>query len=1285
MLSIRTTSISTRPPPDPDLMHERAPDHDPGHPTDHAGLLILHGNRLELLQQAVFGWLARAPLGPLDEEVFLVQSNGMAEWLKRSLAQATGVCAATRVELPARFLWRTYRAMLGAAGAPLRSALDKAPLTWRLMRLLEGELLARPGFEPLAGFLDTPGESPRPEQDQPERRAERRLQLAQRLADLYDQYQIYRADWLDAWAAGHDVLPAARLNASLAGRVAAGVPLAPDQRWQALLWRELLAELDDVERAGLRPAVHRRFVAALHAGERPQRALPQRVVVMGLSNMPLQMLEALAALAQRAQVLLAVANPCQYHWADIIDGRELLFGLRRRFSLRGGVDLAQLPLEQAHAQAHTLLAAWGRQGRDFVRLLDAFDESESTRTRLALPRIDLFDAEPPAHLLGQVQTAIRELLPPDEHPMRDPDAAAAHGLGEMAPEDRSIVFHIAHSAQREVEVLHDQLLLLLAEQPDEQPALTPRDIVVMMPDIEPFAPAIRAVFGQHGRHDARHIPFEIADLRRRGREPILLALEWLLRQPQRASVSELRDLLDVPALAARFGIDEADRPLLAQWLAGAGVRWGLDAGHRATLGLEACGEACTWAEGLRRMLLGYAVGGVADAIEPWQGIEPYAEVGGLAAVLAGSLAALLEAVQHWWRLAAEPATPAQWIDRAEALLKAMFRAATEPDRLLLIELQTALQRWREACDSAGFDRTVPLAALREGWLGSVDEPGLHERFLGGGVTFCTLMPMRSIPFQVVCLLGMNDGDYPRQGLRSDFDLMALPGQRRPGDRARRDDDRYLMLEALLAARRRLYVSWAGRSPRDQSVQPPSVLVAQLRDYLDAGWGRGTAARLTTEHPLQAFSRRYFEPDAKDRGLVTYAREWRAAHRDAPAAEDDALASPTGPAARLPARSASPASASGDTDAALTLDLLTELLRHPVRSHFKHRLQVVFDPLDDIPDDDEPFSFDGLEQHDLLGRLLDDPAVQRQVQPVAGDAPPAAGDLRTALHGASERLQRSGVLPLAGLGERLRAELLAEIEPMLIAWQAELQAHPQPWPRAALRRRNNGVQFDDWLDGLRTGHDAGGGTPLLLQRATSRVTLAPKKKGDPPRPRPDALLAVWVRVCAATACGVPLRVVLVGRDATLRLDPPTHAQAEAALDALLAAWQAGSAAPLPLARRTALEWLNRFAESDPVEADDAAARTYEGDGRRAGERDQDLCLQRSFADFDALCRAAAPEPPGLDLPAPHAFAAWALALYEPLRQWARAAQIARHDDSHAMPVDAVDETADAAAVARSAHA
>ena len=924
-----------------------------------SGLLVLHGNRLEHLAEAVFAFLARHPLGALEEETFLVQSNGMAEWLKMALAGAHGVCAATRVELPARFVWRAYRVVLGRTAVPAVSALDKLPLTWRLMRLLP-TVAARPVFAPVAGFLGSTGD------------AARRLQLAQRLADLFDQYQVYRSDWLQAWAAGSD------------GLGATTVP--PEQAWQPALWRALLAELPAAEQAATRPLLHRRFLQALRPGGQGGQngsiaGLPRRVVLFGTTHIPHQTLEAVAALAEHMQVLLAVPNPCRYHWADIIDGRELLQAARRRHPLRAGTELASVPLQDMHHHGHPLLAAWGRQGRDFVRQLDVFDDVQLAHQRFALPRVDFFDEEPGHTLLQRLQAQIRDLVPVDE-------AAAAALTAPAAPLDRTIVFHITHSAQREVEVLHDQLLHLLA-QPPENPSgpsgppglpLQPRDIVVMVPDIESFAPAIRAVFGQHARSHPRHIPWGIADQRERGRHPLLLALEWLLSAPQqRHAYSELQGLLEVPALARRFGLAAADLPTLLAWAEGAGVRWGLHEAQRQGLGLSACGDANTWHFGLQRLLLGYATGELAQADhEPdapgghggHAGIEPYAEVAGLAAGLAGALAELIGTLQTWWAESQLPRPPAAWGQRLRQLLQDLFSAASDEERALLAALDEALVLWLQAAEAAAFEEDVDLTVVREAWLQAVDEPagpaGAGRRFRAGGVTFCTLLPLRAIPFEVVCLLGMNDGDYPRRSARSDFDLMAGPGQARPGDRSRRDDDRQLMLDALLSARRVLYLSWAGRSVRDNQGQPPSVLVAQLCDHLAAVYGKAAVDSRTTEHPLQPFSRRYFEAQpagpavGKEQALFTYAAEWRSAH-DAvsvlpvvPEVTAAPLRAPVAAAQALPA---------------ITVDGLAAFLKNPVQAYFRLRLQVRFDERPTPVPDDESFATAGLDRWQLMDEVL----------------------------------------------------------------------------------------------------------------------------------------------------------------------------------------------------------------------------------------------------------------------------------------------------------------------------
>ena len=1132
------------------------------------GLLILHGNQLEQLRAALFDWLRNHPLAPLESETVLVQSNGVAEWLKISLAEDVGVCAATRVALPARFLWEAYRAMLGRDQVPQRSPYDKAPLTWRLMRLLP-VLLSEEVFSPLRHFLGD-GDP------------ERRLQLAERIADLFDQYQVYRANWLDDWAGGRNVLRCARGEQT---------PLPTEQLWQAALWRAVNASLPEAEQLSGRASIHSAFVRAIEQGAAPVSRLPRRVVVFGISALPHQTLEAIAALSRHCQVLLAVPNPCQFYWGDIIEGHALLKARRRRQLARGGIDRSGVAIEDMHAHSNPLLAGWGRQGRDFVRMLDEFDSQ--AEGRFDNLRVDLFSEGEGETLLGQVQAAVRDLLPLSEHPRHAGAAAAAPVL---AAGERSIEFHIAHSVQREVEVLHDQLLSWFAcAACQSAPALRPRDVVVMVPDIDTFTAAIHAVFDQHKRSDPRFIPFEIGDVKDRSVKPLLVALEWLLRLPQqRCRQSEVRDLLDVPALAARFGLNDEDLPMLGQWIEGAAVRWGLDQQHRNGLGLGSAGEQNAWIFGVRRMLLGYASGAGAS----FQNIEPYGEVGGLDAALAGSLAQLIETLLAWRASLGVERTPAEWCVHARALLAAFFDVSIEADRLTINQLHDALQAWLETCDRAEFSETVPLAVLREAWLGALDEPTLIHQFVSGGVTFCSLMPMRAVPFRVVCLLGMNDGDFPRRAHHADFDLLTLPGMARPGDRSRRDDDRYLMLEAVLSAREKLYISWVGRNVRDNSEQPASVLVSQLRDYLAAGWDLDLA-RLTTEHPLQPFSRRYFEQG----GLLTYAGEWRAAHAGAPLQDDSVL-----PPFEL------------EAGYRLKLGELANFLRQPARYFFRRRLGVWFADAAALGQDEEPFSFNALERYMLEDSLLEDSLLDGSLLEDrladGSGAGEAHGDVRASLTARAARLGREGVLPIGLIGREWQQQLVDALVPVRTAWLSLGARFPTPAQKLPIVLDLDGIELDDWIDKLRTNrHD----TASLVQ-ISSKVL---DKKGGP---RGDKLIGPWVRQLAAAACGHRVTGLLVARDAIVTMAPLDAQQARIELAALVALWRKNLDQPLPVACKTALAALR----------DGDARATYDGGFEVSGEVD-DLCLARLWPDFDALAASGD-------------WSATATALYGPLANW-----------------------------------
>lgn len=268
-------------------------------------------------------------------------------------------------------------------------------------------------------------------------------------------------------------------------------------------------------------------------------------------------------------------------------------------------------------------------------------------------------------------------------------------------------------------------------------------------------------------------------------------------------------LLDVPVLAARFNIDEEGLRYLRQWVNESGVRWGMDDDNVRELDLPATGQH-TWRFGLTRMLLGYAM----DSSEgEWRSVLPYDESSGLIAELVGNLASLLMQLNLWRRGLAQERPLAEWLPVCRDLLNDFFLPDSETEAALaLIE-----QQWQAVIDGgvdAQYGETVPLSLLRDELSLRLDQQRISQRFLAGPVNICTLMPMRSIPFKVVCLLGMNDGVYPRTLAPLGFDLMSQKPQR--GDRSRRDDDRYLFLEALMSAEQKLYISYIGRSIQDNS-------------------------------------------------------------------------------------------------------------------------------------------------------------------------------------------------------------------------------------------------------------------------------------------------------------------------------------------------------------------------------------------------------------------------------------------------------------------------------------
>lgn len=510
------------------------------------------------------------------------------------------------------------------------------------------------------------------------------------------------------------------------------------------------------------------------------------------------------------------------------------------------------------------------------------------------------------------------------------------------PGDASVQVHACHGAMRQVEVLRDVLVHAF----DTIEGLEPRDVLVMTPDIDTYAPLVHAVFADEAEGVLR-MPFRVADRAMRHHNQVAEALLTMLGLVGgRVEASVVLDLLALEPVRRRFGLLPEDLPQLRQWVADSGVRWGIDGAHRAAQG-QLDGADNTWRAGLDRLLLGRAM--VGDGVHLFGDTLPYDGVQGRDTLMMGRLLDYAETLFERIRALAAPRSMAEWAGALAVTVDALF-ARRDPDAWQHIQLREVLAEMADDAASAGADAPVSLDALRVVLEARLDDRSAPTGFLSGAVTFCELVPMRSIPFRVVCLLGMDDGAFPRSATRPGFDL--VDRARQPGDRSRRDDDRALFLEALLAARDRLVVTYTGRDIHDDKPLAPAVPVGELVDVLVDTFG---VARddLVCAHPLQPFSPRNFgpEPRSYDQGALRAARALcEPVRREVPPLVSGPLPPPE--------------------PAPVDVDRLCDFLQSPAKTLLGRRLGLWYRRDEDPVSDARPLELFGLDQWKVGQALLE---------------------------------------------------------------------------------------------------------------------------------------------------------------------------------------------------------------------------------------------------------------------------------------------------------------------------
>ena len=942
----------------------------------------------------------------------------------------------------------------------------------------------------------------------------KRFQLSERIADTFDQYLLFRPKMIFRWERGQE------------------------DHWQAELWRELIKEAGKRHRA----ALGKDFLEAIKKPSVRLKGLPDRISVFGISALPRFHMQLLAGISRFSQVNLFLMNPCKEYWGDILSEWET-----KKTTVRESVQ--DLSVQELHLEkGNSLLASMGTLGKDFFDLTTEFPCEE----------FGSFKDPGEDNLLSCIQSDILSLHDREQKSNRKK---------VIEQSDSSIQIHSCHSPMREIEVLHDQFLQMF----EKDPNLNPKDVLVMTPDIETYSPYIHAVF-DIPTDDPRYIPFSIADQSmRKESEVIDTFLKILDLWDSRFSVTQVLSILESPAVQRRFGLYESNLELIQRWVTDTRIRWGIDGQSRSKIGLPSFPEN-TWKAGLERLLLGYAIPGQEENM--FSGVLPYDYVEGADTLVLGGFIEFADKLFTYATSLSQPRGLDEWSNSLIRLLEGFFLSdeTTEKEMQIIRHTLNDLAAMSTS-KGADFNEKIDINVIKWHIRHSLEGEGFGFGFLTRGITFCTMLPMRSIPFKVICLVGMNSDAYPRESKPLGFDFMAKYPE--PGDRSRRNDDRYLFLETMLSARECLYISYVGQSIQDNSLIQPSVLISELIDYIEQGFeikGINILELIFSRHHLQAFSPKYFK---KDKRLFSYS-------------EENLQAAQCILKTRKTPESFISQGLSRPEEEWKTIDLgdLTNFFSNPSRFLLNKRLNVYLRKKTSIMEEKEAFEIKGLEKY-----LLEENLVKRTL---AGHNPKDFLSLTRA----------TGLLPHGTVGECLFEGLSQSVESFVEKTASYMEGSIL-----------ESLEIDLRISGFRlTGRIDAIYPKRLIQYRYSRIKAKDRLK-------------IWIHhlaLNAAIAHNYPRTSLLAGLEtkgssepewAALEYSPVENSQE--ILEKLIEKYWAGLIRPLHFFPQSSLEYAQHLLkDGNSIDALLKARNKWRGDDFNWGECEDDY-YQLCFRNTDPL--------------------------------------------------------------------
>lgn len=871
-------------------------------------MLIVHSsNRSENLLAHLIKVLETRPLSsPFKQEHFLVQSQGMERWLCQQLAAHFPVWANYQFLFPGKF----FNDLIQRMDTNLTSTVfTRERLLWVIehnLRTTEHAILK----QYLRGNQSSL----------------KRFQLAQSLAHVFDQYQMMRPDWLNAWennglVTGHEV-----------------------EYWQQQLWQDIVGHLGNKHRGSVwQEAIdqlNKKTVGSLAL------KLPERVSVLGVSTIPPIFFTFIQSLSRHCDVHLYLLQPSQFYWHR---------SQNKTLSINNLTTECLDPPSETLENDHPLLSSCGQLAWEFQELIlqegnigqefSSFDDhDEPDRTNIQQLQSDL---------LNNRNVKIQAIC------------------------DGSITFHACHSRLREVEVLKDQLLTTF----EENPEIALRDVLIMAPDIQDYSPFIAAVFS-----DIQHT---ISDRNLKLNNPLVdCFIRFLTLSQSRLGWCDVMAVLEFPGVSKRFNLNASRLNIVRFWIKKLGISWGLSSQHKQQLGLPG-GEQNTWNYCLSRLMMGYLMGEEDSFIAD---ILPYSGVEENEAEALGGLYSFIVFVSQVETELKQPRSRSEWSNLLITYTEQLFSEDKESQAQLL-ELNNLLL---ELSDDSNLAATVTLDySVIIDWLkGLLSETKSSNDFLTGQLTFCSLLPMRSIPFKVISLLGMNEGEFPKRDQFHTIDLMGL--YKRPGDRSRILDDRYQFLELILSVRRKLIVTYMGQSNKNNEALSPALVIMELLQVLESQYN---LKNLVTNHPLNSFSPRYFEEGSQLCSFSSVNYQTAVA-----VSEPVALSHPWWQGAL-----------SRQGEDLITVQELLSFFKSPQRYFFKNSLGIDLGSYNDLPDEREPFSVHGMEAYAIDQQWIEDKLNQKTVS--------------------KQHLQAQGCWPDGALSEVFFAEKNSELEAFVTLLQS----------------------------------------------------------------------------------------------------------------------------------------------------------------------------------------------------------------------------------------------------------